>query len=263
VKRLVSLIVAITALFAVQAQSYPDQFNEALDRNDLKAQRAILADWQLAAPTDIDLYIARWNYYVNDYMGEDQTGYLSTRDQAIVDSGFAVIDEAIERYPERLELRFGKIYFLGQIMRWDGFVEEILRTLDYSQQIVHKWTFNELTGQGRQLMSEGMQDYLFDMFETIDNLENLTAEDSVMVGRIRLVAHRTIQVFPNDVAAMNMLAVSYMLLNDNDNAVKHLLRAEKIQPNNPDVLSNLIQAYTRLGKSKEAKIYQARLDSLQ
>jgi cytochrome c-type biogenesis protein CcmH/NrfG len=112
-------------------------------------------------------------------------------------------------------------------------------------------------------MSEGMQDYLFDMFETIDNLENLTAEDSMMVGRIRLVAHRTIQVFPNDVAAMNMLAVSYMLLNDNDNAVKHLLRAEKIQPNNPDVLSNLIQAYTRLGKSKEAKIYQARLDSLQ
>jgi Flp pilus assembly protein TadD len=53
------------------------------------------------------------------------------------------------------------------------------------------------------------------------------------------------------------------MLNDNDNAVKHLLRAEKIQPNNPDVLSNLIQAYTRLGKSKEAKIYQARLDSLQ
>lgn len=261
-KRIVFLIIALTAMLTAQAQSYPDQFQEALDRNDFKAQRAILADWQQAAPTDIDLYIARWNYYVNNYMGEDQTGDLSARDHAIVDSGFAVIDEAIALYPEQLELRFGKIYFLGQIMQWDDFEKEILRTLDYSEQIRHRWTFNDLMGQGVALMTEGMQDYQSDMFATIADKQHLTAADSLMVMRIRRVAHRTIQVYPSNVAAMNMLAVSHMLLGDNDTAVKHLLRAEKIEPTNPVILSNLVQAYTRLGKKKEAKIYQARLDAL-
>lgn len=261
-KRIVFLILALVAVCTAQAQSYPDQFQEALDRNDFKAQRAILADWQLAAPSDIDLYVARWNYYVNSYMGEDQTGNLSDRDHAIVDSGFAVIDEAIALYPERLELRFGKIYFLGQIMQWDAFEKEIVRTLDYSEQIHHRWTFNDLMGQGKDLMTEGLQDYQSDMFATIADKQHLTAADSAMVLRIRRVAHRTIQVFPSDVAAMNMLAVSHMLLEDYDAAVKHLLRAEKIEPTNPIVLANLVQVYSRLGKKKETKIYQARLDAL-
>ncbi len=261
-KRIVFLIFALGTMMTAGAQAYPDQFQEALDRNDYHAQRAILADWQLAAPDDIDLYIARWNYFVNNYMGEDQTGDLSARDQAVVDSGFAVIDEAIAHYPERLELRFGKIYFLGQIMRWDAFEQEILRTLDYSEQIRHRWSFNDLMGEGVALMTEGMQDYQSDMFATIADKQHLTAEDSLMALRIRRVAHRTIQVFPSNVAAMNMLAVSYLLLGDPATAVKHLLRAEQIEPTNPVILSNLVQAYTQLGKKKEAGLYQTRLDAL-
>lgn len=261
-KRTVFLILALAVLSGARAQSYSERFQQALDCNDFKSQRAILAQWHLSAPTDVELYIARWNYYVNGYMGEDQSGVFSAHDHAILDSGFAVIDQAIALYPERLELRMGKIYFLGQIRLWDDFEKEILRTLDHSEQICHRWTFNGLAGQGADLICEGVQDYQSDMFSTIADRHNLTAPDSAMVGRIRRVAHRTVQLFPSNVPAMNMLAVSYMLLGENGSAVKHLLRAEAVEPNNPVVLGNLVQAYTSLGQKKKAQLYQARLKAL-
>lgn len=256
------LILAMAGLCEALAQSYPERFQEALDRNDVKAQRAVLAQWYQAAPTDADLYTARWNYYVNGYMSEAQSGALSARDYATLDSGFAVIDQAIALYPERLELRMGKIYFLGQIAQWDDFEKEILLMLDHSEQIRHCWTFNGLAGQGSELLTEGVQDYQSDMFGTIANPRSLSADDSAMVQRIRRVAHRTVQVFPGNVPAMNMLAVSFMLSGNNDKAVKYLLRAEQVEPNNSVVLGNLVQAYTSLGRKKEAQVYQARLNAL-
>lgn len=261
-KKIVFFILVLTVLYPAYAQSYSEQFQTALDAHDAKTQRAILHDWQTAAPEDIDLYIARWNYYVNAYMGEHSGADLSELKKSILDSGFAVIDAAIERYPNRLDLRFGKIYFLGQITQWDSFVAEILHTIDHSNRIAHKWTFNNLTDEGEALMVEGIQDYQSDMYATIADKHHLSAADSLMVVRIRRVAQRTIQVFPDNVDAMNMLAVSYILVEDYEKSIKYLLRAENIAPTHPAILRNLIESYTRLNKKKEAATYQARLDAL-
>lgn len=258
------LIGALLLALSTQGQSYPAQFQEALDKGNTRAQRAILADWQLASPKDVDLYVARWNYYVNGYMEEGQTGDLSIRDRAMVDSGFAVIDEAISLYPDRLDLRFGKIYFLGQIQQWDDFVEEICRTLDYSVQIGHSWNFNGVRGEGKTIMTEGMQDYQWDMYGQIEMVgDSLSAAGREMAQRIGRVAKATLEAFPSDVEAMNMMGVYNMLVRDYERAVKFLLRAEKIAPTHPAVLCNLAECYARLGKKKEAAEMLKRIERLE
>lgn len=254
-------IIAIVAPLTVRGQSYPAQFQAALDKGDTRAQRVVLADWQLAAPNDVELYIARWNYYVNGFMEEDQTGDLSAKDRALVDSGFAVIDEAIELYPDRLDLRFGKIYFLGQIQQWDDFVEEIEKTLAYSVQIGHRWNFNGVLGEGKSIMTEGMMDYQWDMYGQIEMVgDSLNAEGRAMAERIGRVARATLRAFPSDVEAMNAMGLYYMLVKDYAEAERFLLRAEKIAPTHSAVLGNLEECYARLGKKKEAAELRKRIE---
>ena len=125
-KRLILFVALVSMGWMAAAQSYSDSFYEAMNRDDLKEQRRVLDEWGKAAPDDVEWYIARYNYFVNRAMvsmdvpqedGEVETIYLVANNLA--DSGLAVIDKAIGLFPRRLDLRFGKIYFLGEAKRWN------------------------------------------------------------------------------------------------------------------------------------------------
>jgi len=230
---LAGLILALSLPAA--GQGYESRFAEALESRDVARQRAILAEWEKAVPGDVELYIARYNYYIN--RGDQQS-----------DSAIACIDEAIALYPARLDLWFGKAYYLGQIGRWDAFADAIVATLDHSEAIGHRWQFPNYDGDGEAIVTEGVQDYMVDLFSQIDNPEHLTAADSAMALRLRRIAKRTAQLFPSNVQALNFLAVSYTLLGDYGKALRFLKRAEAIDPDDPVIRQNIADLRERVGE---------------
>ena len=268
-KRIILFVALVSMGWMAAAQSYSDSFYEAMNRDDLKEQRRVLDEWGKAAPDDVEWYIARYNYFVNRAMvsmdvpqedGEVETIYLVANNLA--DSGLAVIDKAIGLFPRRLDLRFGKIYFLGEAKRWNAFEEEIIGTLNYSELIAHEWEFPNTEGEGRALMIEGVHDYLLTMMDAITDHEHLTADDSAMVMRVRRVAMRKVQVFSGDMMAVNIVGVTYAIMKEYEKSLKYFKRAEKLAPDDEAVLWNLLDAYTAMGNKKEAKLYQERLDKL-
>ena len=252
------LFLAILAVFgaAAMAQSWSDDFYDALNADDLGRQRAILAQWQRATPDDIDLHIARFNHLIN------RCQQASGSEAALLaDSAVAVIDTAISHFPDRLDLRFGKIYFLGQIMQWKPFADEILITLDRSDQTSHNWQFPNFDQGGRILIIEGVQDYLYTLF---DATQNAPAEDlSTLVAQIRRISHRAAQLFPAEPSFLSALAYTHIHDGDLQTALRHLQRAEQLSPNDPAVLQQLVDVYSRLKNKKMAAHYRTRLQALQ
>ncbi|MBR3412644.1 MAG: hypothetical protein IKG81_08145 [Bacteroidales bacterium] len=220
-KRALFFCLTLMALNAMYAQSFSDRFDDAFATNDVAAQRQALQDWELSAPEDVNLIIACYNFYANQAM--EQTPYLAQ----LADSGLLVIERGIVLYPDRLDLRFGKIFFLGELRRWDAFADEIMRMLDYSDQINHRWLFPNVEEGLKELVMEGVADYQLTMRETLPGDYPLAASDSAMVNRIRRVAKRTVQLFPSDVNALHLLGETY-LGEDDERASKYLKRAEEL-----------------------------------
>ena len=219
-RRVLFFCLTLIALNAACAQSFSDRFDAAFATDDVAAQRQALLDWERSTPEDVNLFIARYNFYANLAMAQDPYS------AQLADSALYVIEEAIVRYPDRLDLRFGKIYFLGELRRWDAFADEIMRMLDYSDEISHRWVFPNVQEGLKELVVEGVADYQIAMRETLPGDYPLAASDSAMVSRIRRVARRTIQLFPNDANALHMLGETYVG-EDDERASKYLKRAEE------------------------------------
>lgn len=245
---LLLLLVALNSrLSPCHAQGYEQRFAEALESRDIRLQRSILAEWETAIPGDVELYIARYNYFLQTAAASHEGPAGAAAALRCVDSALACIDEAIERYPARLDLRFGKAYFLGTVARWDDYADAIVATLDHSAAINHQWQFPNYDGDGETILAEGVQDYLVELFSQIDNPERLTAADSAMALRLRRVAKRMAQVLPSSVEALNFLAVSHTLLGDYRTALRYLRRAEAIDPTDPVIRQNISDLRERVG----------------
>lgn len=262
-KQIIPFILFVTIALGTAAQSYSDTFYDALNSDNLAMQRQVLAEWQQASPDDIDLYIARFNYH----MGQT----LSTSSTAAADSTVLVIDQAIRLFPDRLDLRFGKIYFLGEIRRWPSFADEIVSTLDRSELIGHRWQFPNFDQGGRILIIEGVQDYLYTLFSSGQPADDGTDQAAASaptapapdaLPQIRRIAHRAAQLFPSEPAFFSALAYTYIAEADYQTALHHLKRAEQLAPNDPAVLQQLVDVYTRMKDKKSAAQYRERLKNL-
>ena len=204
-KQIIPLLLLLPMAFGAAAQSYSDSFYDALNSDNLVMQRQILAEWQQASPDDIDLYIARFNYHMGQTLGTSST--------AAADSTVLVIDQAIRLFPDRLDLRFGKIYFLGEIRRWASFADEIISTLDRSELINHRWQFPNFDQGGRILIVEGVQDYLYTLFSSGQPTDDVTGQTAATTApapealpQIRRIAHRAAQLFPSEPAETSRTA---------------------------------------------------------
>jgi hypothetical protein len=58
-----------------------------------------------------------------------------TYDKNLVEKGFHYINIGIEKFPSRLDMRFGKIYMFGKIYDYQKFTQELIAAIDYSQKI--------------------------------------------------------------------------------------------------------------------------------
>ena len=272
------------SVFAV-AQDVYSRFYDALQDKDSAAIEESIKEIRSSGGQSAERIVAEYNYYVNKALiysgvvtsselpdnGNPTTDILTIMDSngnpagymyfaqqwdsTCVDSGLAVINRGIVLYPDRLDLRFGKIHFLRQLFRWNDYAQEIHATIDRSAVNNSRWIFPDNDEPGDTILIYGVLDYERSLFEhTWDQpLNDTNTMNNLML--LRGIAEHMLQRYPKDVYSMNMMAVTYQLVEDRQNALEWLKKAEKVNPKDIIVLQNIADTYHELGNTRKERKY--------
>jgi tetratricopeptide (TPR) repeat protein len=267
------IVLFILVLLAGQsfAQNYKGEFYRLLKEEDTAAQQQLLQNWKQANPTDAELIVAFFNYYFNasrqemvqlsDSGNENsslaitdsagaQVGYLTDDfdyDSALLQKAFQYIDKGINTYTTRLDMRFGKIYALGQIENYERFTNEIIRAIEMGNKLKGQWTWadNKKVEDPERFFLSNIQDYVVQLYNAGDD----------QLNRMRKIAQTVLRYFPKHVESLSNLAITYGLQGNYDKALESLLQAEKITPRDVIVLNNIATMYERKGDKLNAIKY--------
>lgn len=256
------------------SQSYEEQFHQLFEKNDTTKIIPLLKTWEQKSPGDPELYVDAFNYYYNkskiatvsldrqqhgnqSLQFSDSTGkvagYLNDKldyDLSLIDTGFFYINRGIEKFPERLDMRFGKCYALEQIQNYDEFTKELLKTIDYSVTIKNRWFWerNKKVDDGEKFFLSTIQGYLKELYET---------ENDSLLENMKQIGTRTLSYYPDNVEILSTTAVAYTLTKNYNTALQYLSHAEKISPRDFIVLNNIAAVYKEKGDKADAiKYYQ-------
>ncbi len=237
----------------------------------------MLKKWEIAKPADPELFIAYFNYYVQQsgrelisldqakrntgsfQLTDSATGkpvaYLNSSvkyNSAILQKGFDYVDKGLALYPTRLDMRFGKIYMLGQAENYPAFTNYLVETIDYGNSIKDAWTWKEgkTLEDAKQFFLSSMQDYVTTIYNT---------EDDSLLPLIRQISETVLKYNPNDVESLANVALTYLVIGEYDKALEYLLKAEKIAPKDTIVLNNIAQAYYGKKDNTNARAYYEKI----
>lgn len=254
------------------AQDYKTEFFTSYNEEDTVKQLEVLTAWEQADPQNAELFTCYFNYYVSKARQElitltqdepegenmvlsDSTGatagYLGSQvfyDSLLIAKGLKKIDEGIALYPNRLDMRFGKIYVFELLNDWDRFTEEILTTIQYSSINNNEWTWtdNELQPEGKEFFLGNLQEYQYVLYNTGD--------DNLLLN-MRTIAEEVLTYYPDNVENLSNISVTYLITGEPEKAVEYLLKAEQLRPEDAIVLGNLAQGYKLMGNKEKAIEY--------
>lgn len=270
------LLFALTLLINhVSGQTFKQQFNDLVSKKDTAGQRQLLGNWEKTNSNDPELFIAYFNYYVikskkevvalgqnpkgegvfqimdQDTTKKEPVGYIYGDiffDPELLSKGFSWINKGIDTYPNRLDMRFGKIYMFGQLEDYENFTTEIIKTLDYSSINKNKWTWSEdiALDLPKEFMLGAIQDYQVQLYNT---------ENDSLLENMKRIAETVLNYYPDHIESLSNISIVFMLQKQYDKALEPLLKAEKINPNDYIILSNIAQAYKLKGDNKNAIKY--------
>lgn len=277
------LLVAMCGIAA--AQDVYSRFYDALKASDSTALANTIGEIRASGDQSADRYVAEYNYYIsraqrysgmmttkeypdenvhvvgnvytlNDSLG-NEAGYMyfvEDWDEAVADTGLAVIDTGIAHYPHRLDMRFGKLHMLRTLWRWDAYAAEIHATLDYAAKNKKMMEFPDTDTPIDTILIESILDYERDLFEAVQY-----APDSITFAKrldlLRGIAEHMLSIYPKDMYSLNIMAVTRQLVGDHEGALKWFLKAEKAAPKDAVVLSNIADTYHLLGDYKKESKY--------
>jgi len=271
-KRLLYILAGLLLTNICFGQDFQKEFRKYLDAKDALKQAEILAEWEKSNPKDPELFTSYFNYFfqkarqefvsltieapkgesfiLTDSLG-NTAGYMGSKisyDKDAIQQGINKIDEGIALYPNRLDMRFGKIYVLGQLEDWRRFTDEIVKTIQYSKINNNQWTWtnNEKRSDGKEFFLSSLQDYQLDLYHT---------EDDALLPNMRTIANEILKIYPEHVESLSNLAITYLLTGQYDDGIKALLKAEEINPKDYIVLNNIANGYKLQGNKQNAIKY--------
>jgi tetratricopeptide (TPR) repeat protein len=269
-KILTSLILLIPAI--TYGQDYQSEFQSHCQTQDTVKQLEVLQKWKKDSPNDPELFTSYFNYYFSKSRKEVMTlsteeptgqgltltdstgktaGYMGSQihyDDGDFNKGISKINEGIKNHPNRLDMRFGKIYSYGQKKDWETFTTNVIATVEYSEQNNNQWTWtnNSIYKGGKEGFLKSLQDYQLQLYNTGD--------DDLLIN-MRRIANAILKVYPNHVASLSNLSITYLLTKQYDKAISALKKAEQIDPEDYIVLSNIAHGYKLKGDKNMAIAY--------
>ncbi len=266
----------------VSAQSQFDALNALIGQGDTAMVAAFLNQWQKQDPGSADLVAGKFNVLV--WKSMEQTLAMSDRPigdncvtmtpqngqsdsiigflcptiiykDPMISQAMAIMDAGIAQYPDRLDLRFGKVYVLGEMQAFDAFAAAVAATVDYGATHQHKWlwTNNQVVPDPQSVILQSVQDYQVQLFDT--EVDSLGEE-------IALIANTVLKYYPDNIENLSNLAIGYMLEGKIKEALQPLLAAEKLNPSDAIVLSNIAWCYAESGDKQNAIIYYQRVQQV-
>lgn len=259
----------------VNGQTFKVQFNDLISKKDTVGQQQLLEKWEKADNNDPELFVACFNFYVIKSkkeivtLGQNPKGkdVLQIMDQDttkkepvafmygdtyyksnLLSKGFDWISKGIKKYPNRLDMRFGKIYMFGQLKDYEKFTTEIINTVDYSNQNKNKWTWadSKPLDDPKEFMLSSIQSYQLQLYNT---------ENDNLLENMKRIAETILKYYPDHVESLSNISIVFMIQKQYDKALESLLKAEIINPKDYIVLSNIAQAYKLKEDNKNAIKY--------
>jgi tetratricopeptide (TPR) repeat protein len=257
-------------------QGYKEMFDKSFDEGDTIRQIELLEKWESEDPTNPELFTSYFNYYflksrqetvsltTKQPKGEsmqlqDSTGQIAgflgsnmNYNPEVLQKAFDKINQGITLYPNRLDMRFGKIYVLGHVEDWENFTHEIVKTIHYSKENNNKWTwtYNEQSEDGKDFFLRSLQDYQLTLYET---------ENDDLLENMRTIANEILKIYPDHIESLANISITYLLTGEYDKGIEALLVAEKIDPKDGVVLSNIAHGYKLKGDIDSSKIYYEKM----
>ena len=266
-----SLVLGISLAYS---QDFLAEFQEHCKVHDTVAQLKVLKKWAAADPNSPELLTSYFNYHFlkagNEVISMTKerptgeafelkdslnqvAGYLGgtvVYNQKELAKGFDIIDAGIEKFPNRLDMRFGKIYALGEIPDWDRFTQEIIRTVKYSAENNNEWTwtYGKKKGGGSEEFLADIQTYQLQLYNT--------GKDELLVN-MRTIAQEILKHYPEHVPSLSNISITYLITGQIDKGIAPLLKAEQLAPKDTIVLANIARAYELKGDiAKSIEYYQ-------
>ncbi|RUT72862.1 tetratricopeptide repeat protein [Ancylomarina longa] len=262
----ISLILLILIIGTnVYSQNYFENFKKYQASGDTLRQKELLEKWKQEKPNDSELYTSLFNYYFQKSRNEvlilasgtpprgqkylelkDSTnqvaGFISSKidyEKSNLKLAFESIDKGIKLYPNRLDMRFGKIYVLGQIKDWRNFTNEIIVTVDYSSKNNNEWTWtlNEKRKDGKDFFLGSLQDYQMQLYNTMDD---------ELLHNMREIAQAVLKYYPNHIESLSNSSITFLVEKKYEKALVPLKKAEEINPKDFIVLNNIAYCYKEM-----------------
>ena len=166
----------------------------------------------------------------------------------LLSKGFDWISKGIKKHPNRLDMRFGKIYMFGQLEDYEKFTTEIITTIAYSNENKNKWTWSDSKplDDPKEFMLSSIQNYQLQLYNT---------ENDNLLDNMKRIAETVLKYYPDHVESLSNISIVFMLQKQYDKALEPLLKAEQTNPKDYIVLSNIAQAYKLKGDNKNAIKY--------
>lgn len=276
-KKYFLLPLLLVQVHIASAQNFKEDLWKYFRGGDSVATEKVLNEWTKAKPQDPDLFIAWFNFYAKQSMKEmitisknktgnegftvsdtatgERVGYLNFSakyNSEILQKGFDQVDRGIALYPARLDMRFGKIYMLGEAENYKEFTNEIIKALEYGKQIKCAWLWadNKPVEDPEKFMLSSMQDYVTTIYNT---------NDDALLPLMRQISEAVLKDYPTHVESLSNIAITWLVVGDFDKALPYLLKAEPINPKDIIVLNNIAEAYRRKGDTANAKVYYQKI----
>jgi tetratricopeptide (TPR) repeat protein len=270
--RILGTLIAILISQIGFSQDYQSEFQKYCQTNDTINQLKVLNKWNSTNPKDAELYTSYFNYHFMKSkqeilaMSTDQpngeslvlkdslnqtAGFLGSKihfDQTELEKGLNKIDEGIKLYPNRLDMRFGKIFVFGEVSDWKNFTSEIKKTIEFSAKNQNNWTWTN-----NEKYDGGEKEFLLDIQNYQLQLYNTGNDD--LLKNMREIANEVLKFYPNHIESLSNLSITYLITGEYDKGIEALLRAEKINPKDYIVLGNIAQGYKLKGDKKKAIEY--------
>ncbi len=280
IKRVPCIVVFIFcfALNALHGQTFQERFEASVMSNDTLQQWHILKEWETSKNHDPEFYIAYYNYYVNkcqteviafgsepreesleitpvDSASDAPPSYLYSEihyNRDTLNKGFEWIDKGIKQYPNRLDLRFGKIYMLSLVDDYDYLTSQIIETVNYSVINNNEWLFthNEPLDNAEETFLEALQDYQQYLYGS---------GNDALLQNMQEIALAILKHYPENVMSLSNASIIHLVREEYDKALEYLLIAEKVSPKDPVILGNIALVYHKTGELKKAIRYYEKL----
>ena len=248
----------------LSAQNFQKEFKKYFDVFDIENEKKTLTQWEEKKPSDPELYIAYFEHLYrrskksslhsieNQIKTNSNTtsNLMNSIDYSLLNLALDKIENGITLNPDRIDMRFGKIYALGQAQQWKNFTGEIIKVINQSVVNNNQWRI------GNNMKQADGKEYMLQNIQTYQNLLYHTNDENSLIY-MRDIAATILGFYPSHLESLTNISVTHLAKQEYEQGITALLKAEKIAPQDEIILSNIAQAYHLKGdKYKAIEYYQ-------